>query len=181
MTPLPRLTTLLFSAALFSISPAHAQADLGVAGELDITISDLAPLFRARPPMGDCPVGETDETAHLPEGSHLLHLGVPRFFLNYQLRLQLTTDQISQLKDAREAALATWQAHQQDINALELQMWQQTGVPHPAMDEVEATILRIEQVRAAQRLAYVQAVLNASAILTADQREALVGVQGAAK
>lgn len=109
-------------------APAWGQSDIGNdPSSFGNGIPDLIELFRARPPMGECPVGATDDHGPLPEASHLLHLGVPRFYRDYRRRLQLSADQVKALKTTQEAALAAWSSQQEKIDNLELQVWVLTG------------------------------------------------------
>lgn len=156
------------------VAPAMAQSDLADPA-LYTAGPDLLEAFRARPPMGDCPIGAADETDVLPEGSHLLHLGVPRFYRDYRRRLRLTAAQIEALSAAQDQALRQWEERQARIEELERTLWQVTGASELSMKEVERILGELSDERAAQRRQYIQSVWEASRTLDDDQRRRLVG------
>ena len=164
-------------AILISIaSPAFAQSDLGSgSGEFGNDIPNLLELFRARPPMGTCPVGATDDRGPLPEGSHLLHLGVPRFYTDYRRRLGLSDEQLEALRQDQKRALEAWAKHQATIEGLEVQVWVLTGDPEFEDAELEAALRGLEKARSTQRAAYIGAVRSAAQSLTPKQRRSLIG------
>lgn len=169
---IPVFTTILWMA---SASSGFAQSGLGTDAQSLGVMPDLAELFRARPPMGDCPVGATDEQGILPAGSHLLHLGVPRFYRDYRRRLKLTGAQLEQLAKGQERALKVWATQQVSIDALEVRVWELTGARQPDFEAVEGVLSELEKARTSQRIQYIQAVREASDGLTAVQRTELVG------
>lgn len=155
-------------------TPALAQSDIG-SDDIPLDLPDLTLLFRARPPMGDCPLGEAGDGPHLAEGDHLLHLGAARFYVDYRRRIGLSEDQRSRLEALRAEAVAAWSREQERIDAGEVVLWRLTGEPKPDEAAIAGAIRELEGIRAAQRIAYVQSVLGASRLLTEDQRRALVG------
>ena len=168
---------LIFLASLLGaplVLPPAARAQSSFTDD-DLRAPDMAALHRARPPMGDCPVGEVDEPAGLPETSHLLHLGVPRFFLDHRRRLRLTVAQVDDLEARRTAALNVWKGQQRALEQLEIRLWGATGASEPDMATVVGILSEMEAQRTAQRLGFIRAVHGASSLLTLRQREKLVG------
>ncbi len=158
-------------------APAWGQSDIGNdPSSFGNGIPDLIELFRARPPMGECPVGATDDHGPLPEASHLLHLGVPRFYRDYRRRLQLSADQVKALKTTQEAALAAWYSQQEKIDNLELQVWVLTGDPTFRDEQLVGLLQDLESARASQRLDYIRAVRDAAGMLTSEQQRRLRGI-----
>lgn len=160
--------------ALLGGPPAQAQSDIG-SEDIPLDLPDLALLFRARPPMGDCPLGEEGDAMHLGAAEHLLHLGAARFYLDYRRRLGLSEEQRRQLEVLRADAVGAWAREQARIDQSEVALWALTGAPEPDEDAIAEAIRGLEAVRAAQRIAYVGSVLEASRLLKADQRRELVG------
>lgn len=161
--------------ALSLTGSAHAQGDVVSGAIVEVGVPDLTELFRARPPMGDCPVGGSGAAgAEQARSAHVLHLGVTRFYLNQRGRLQLSRTQVADLKRGRSAALDLWWRQQAALDALEVLLWEQTGSAEPDLLEVGHTVADIERTRAAQRTDYIGAVLKASRVLSEEQRAILV-------
>ena len=165
---------LLLTAAIFLV-PALGQAQGDSSLGLGAVPPDFAELFRLRPPMGACPVGETDDPGRLPEGSHLLHLGVGSFYLPHRGRLRLSPEQRDRLRLLRDAATDAWRSGEAAIERQELELWELTGASPPPAAAIEAKVEEIERSRTAQRLDYIQAVREASSILSEEQQRALTG------
>lgn len=168
--------TSVFALLLTLVAPTYAQSELGT-GPVDFgnDIPDLMELFRANPPMGTCPLGATDDRGPLPEASHLLHLGVPRFFTDYRRRLGLSDEQLETLRQSQRTALAKWTEHQSAIDAFEVRVWVLTGDPDYEERELEKVLASMTETRGAQRMAYIRAVRDAARVLTPEQRLLLTG------
>ncbi len=168
---------LTFAAVVLLAPPAvQAQGDSSLGFSIDPP--DLSELFRARPPMGDCPVGQTAPSQGLPKAAHLLHLGVAGFFLDTRIRPQLSADQRARLRGLRDASRDGWTAQESELGALEVQLWQLTGAVEPPLPLIESKVAEIERLRASQRMAFIRAVLEASEVLDEAQSELLVGTRG---
>lgn len=155
-----------------AVAPAFAQVDPDES-DLFSEVPDLLEVFKARPPMGDCPLGEQGRGGP-PAEAHLLHLGVPRFFRDHRQRLGLRPEQVEALQKAQEQALRSWSTHQARIDELERTLWQLTGAPSPSMAQVEEAVAELSKARGEQRLDYIRAVVAASGELTPDQVRRLV-------
>ena len=173
-----RTPLLLAALVVLGSVPAAAQ-DVGTFEIGDLP--DLAEALRARPPMGECPVGHTDERAALPRASHLLHLGVASFYLDFHTRLSIDAEQAQELGRLRDKATRAWARDDEELGRLELQLWEATGALQPDLARVDALVREVEAVRARQRIEYIRAVAVAASKLREDQQRALVGLRRAAK
>lgn len=62
------------------------------------------------------------------------------------------------------------------IAQAEQDLWTLTGADQPDAPKVQAKAREIEELRATQRLAFIEAVGEATKLLTAEQRSKLLGV-----
>ncbi len=158
-------------------SPAWAQAEiLG----FDVEAPDLSGLFRARLPPSECPVGHADDLDALPPGSHLLHLGVRAYFLDFRARLNLSPNQIADLRVIRQDAETARAEREEQIGRTEEELWELTGAGRPDLEAIEAKVEEIERERLEERVETIRAVVQAAARLTESQRQALLGLRPAA-
>lgn len=153
--------------------PVTVQAQAGDPFSFDIPDVDLAEFLTQRPPMGECPAGESSHPDAIPKRAHLFHLGVRNFFLDHASHLKLTTEQKESLRTLRDDTWARWKDAEQGIQSLEVELWALTGAETPRLPEIETMIRTIAERRAAQRSAYVAAVARAAQVLTPDQRRQL--------
>jgi hypothetical protein len=111
-----------------------------------------------------------DPTVATAAGSgHVLHLGERDFYLDLQSELALTDAQIQSLTAHRGQWLSERANHQSAIDAAETQLWQLTQALAPNPDQVAATVREVEQLRSAQRLAFIASVSEAVRTLTPAQ------------
>jgi len=162
------ITALLFGGAANATDPS--TLDVSVEG-----LPDLMEIFRRhRPIMGDCPVGEVGDSAPIPPGAHLLHLGTSGFYLDYAQRLELTEAQRSALREIRDGSLEAGARLDAAIEDAEHRLWAASGAGAPRQ-ELEAMVREIERLRADQRWGYLEAVERAATALTDRQRAELIG------
>jgi len=112
-----------------------------------------------------------------PGASHLYHVGSTGFFLD-QAGISLSDDQRSALNKIKERALLERGDADRRIEQAEQELWTLTGADQPDSTKVQAKVREIEQLRSNQRLAFIQTVGEATKVLTADQRTALLGMSG---
>lgn len=109
-----------------------------------------------------------------PGRSHLLHVGSTGFFLDHPEHIELSREQQSRLNQISEA----WQLKNADmqrgVDQAEQEVWTATAGADSA--KIEAAVQKAEKLRSAQRLAFVRAVMDASTVLTQEQKDVLLGV-----
>jgi hypothetical protein len=113
----------------------------------------------------------------VPGGSHLYHIGSTGFFLD-QPQIALRAEQLSALNRIRERALLERGNADRRIEQAEQELWVLTGAERPDAAKIEAKTRDIERLRTSQRLAFIQAVGEATKVLTPDQRSRLLGTGG---
>lgn len=111
----------------------------------------------------------------VPGASHLYHIGSTGFFLD-QPMLTLSSDQQSALNRIKERALLERGNAERRIEQAEQELWTLTGADQPDVAKVQAKAREIEQLRTNQRLGFIQAVGEATKLLTAEQRTHLLGM-----
>lgn len=111
----------------------------------------------------------------VPGASHLYHIGSTGFFLD-QPMITLSGDQQSALNKIKERALLERSNAQRRVEQAEQELWTLTGADQPDAAKVQAKAREIEQIRTNQRLAFIQAIGEATKILTAEQRTHLLGM-----
>jgi Spy/CpxP family protein refolding chaperone len=114
-----------------------------------------------------------------PGASHLLHIGSAGFFLNHSQHINLTADQKSKLNRLKERVMLDQASEQRTIDQVEQELYALTGSDQLDTSEVQAKIGEIEKRRAGQRMNFIQAVSEASNVLTHDQHLALLGTMPA--
>ena len=114
-----------------------------------------------------------------PGGSHLLHIGSTGFYLNHSQHITLTPDQRARLNRLKEKAMLEQASAQRGIDQGEQELYTLTGTDQPDNARIAAKIADIEKMRAAQRMNFIQAVTDASNILTHEQHQALLGTMPA--
>lgn len=109
-----------------------------------------------------------------PGTSHLLHVGSTGFFLDHPEHIELSREQQSRLNQIKEA----WQLKNADmqrgVEQAEQEVWTATAGADSA--KIAAAVQKAEKLRSAQRLAFVRSVMEASTVLTQDQKDVLLGV-----
>ena len=110
-----------------------------------------------------------------PGASHLYHIGATGFFLDHPQHIVLTTAQQAGLNRAKERALLAKGTADRAVEQAEQELWTLTAADQPDGTQVEAKIREIGMLRGAERLAFIRAVGEASALLTDEQRNSLTG------
>ena len=110
-----------------------------------------------------------------PGASHLYHVGSTGFFLNHSQHITLTGDQRFTLNRLKEKAMLDRASEQRKIDQGEQELYTLTGADQLDNSRVQMKIGEIERLRAEQRMNFIQAVGEASRVLTHDQHQALIG------
>ena len=110
-----------------------------------------------------------------PGASHLYHIGSTGFFLNHAKHLNLTADQQTRLNLMKEKATLEQASMQRRIADAEQELFTLTSADQPDQTKVAAQVRQIEKLKADQRLAFIRAVGEASAVLTDQQKQTLLG------
>ncbi len=111
----------------------------------------------------------------IPGASHVYHIGSTGFFLD-QPQLNLNTEQQTALNRIKERALLERSNAERRIEQGEQELWALTGADLPDAAKVQAKLQEIEQLRTAQRIAFIRAVGEAAKQLTPEQQNALTGM-----
>ena len=114
-----------------------------------------------------------------PGASHILHIGSTGFFLNHGQHITLTPDQKSKLNRLKEKAMLEQSSSQRQIDQAEQEVYALTGAEQVDNAKVQAKISETEKLRSTQRMSFIQAVSEASNVLTHDQHRALMGTMSA--
>ena len=110
----------------------------------------------------------------MPGASHLYHIGSTGFFLD-QPQITLTDQQQSTLNVIKERALLERSNADRRVEEAEQELWVLTGSDQPDSGRIQAKAREIEQIRTEQRLGFITAVGEATRVLTAEQRDQLLG------
>ena len=116
-----------------------------------------------------------------PGASHLYHVGSTGFFLNHSQHITLTADQRFTLNRLKEKAMLDRASEQRKIDQGEQELYTLTGADQLDNSKVQMKIGEIERLRAEQRMNFIQAVGEASKVLTHDQHQALMGTMTESK
>lgn len=125
--------------------------------------------------------GSSSVTPSQVDAPHFYHLGSNGFFLNHWRHISLTPDQILTLKHVKEKAMLNRASVQRGIDQAEQELYEFTGANQPEETRIETKIVEIEKLRADGRISFVRAVADASNVLTAKQRMALLGTTSATR
>lgn len=106
--------------------------------------------------------------------SHLYHVGATGFFLD-QPSLQLTDAQQSALNAIKAKALLARSESERQASQAEEDLWTLTGAPEPDATLIAAKVQELERIRARARLTFIEAVGEATRVLTPAQRAAVLG------
>ncbi len=110
-----------------------------------------------------------------PGASHIYHIGATGFFLDHEDHIELTTEQQSVLSRYEEKSLLAQNTADRNIEDAEQQLWELTAADEPDAALIEGKIRELEKLRGDQRLDFIRAVGEAAGVLTADQRQTLLG------
>ena len=113
----------------------------------------------------------------IPGASHLYHIGSTGFFLD-QTHITLTAQQQTSLNAIKERALLERTNAERRIAQAEQELWVLTGADQPDATKIQAKLREAEQLRTNQRLSFIQAVGEATKVLTPEQRTQLLGMAG---
>ena len=116
-----------------------------------------------------------------PGGSHLYHIGSTGFFLNHPQHITLTQDQRMTLNRLKEKAMLDQASAQRRIDQGEQELYMLTGADQPDNSKIQAKVTEIEKLRADERMNFIQAVGEATKVLTHEQHLALMGTMAASK
>jgi Spy/CpxP family protein refolding chaperone len=111
----------------------------------------------------------------VPGASHLYHIGSTGFFLD-QPMIMLSSDQQNALNKVKERALLERSNAERRIEQAEQELWTLTGADQPDSAKIQTKAREIEQIRTNQRFGFIQAVGEATKILSAEQRNHLLGM-----
>ena len=136
-----------------------------------------APAGAGMPGMG----APTSAMPGQPGASHLYHVGSTGFFLNHSQHITLTADQRVTLNRLKEKSMLDRASEQRKIDQAEQELYTLTGADQLDNSRVQAKVGEIEKLRAEQRMNFIQAVGEASKVLTHDQHQALIGTMAAGK
>ena len=110
-----------------------------------------------------------------PGLSHMYHIGATGFFLNHAEHITLSTKQQTALNVVKRKALLSKFTAQRTIDEAEQDLWELTGADEPDSSQIQAKVQTIEKLRGAQRMAFIRSVGEAATVLTAEQRQMLLG------
>ncbi len=108
--------------------------------------------------------------------SHLYHTGATGFFLDHGEHIELATEQVASLNRIREKNLLARNTADREIEQAEQELWELTAADEPDAKLIEEKVREIERLRGDQRLGFIRAVGEAAQVLTADQRQTLLGL-----
>jgi Spy/CpxP family protein refolding chaperone len=148
----------------------------GAAADTGTTMGNTASPAR---PSTDA-AGSLSSLPGVPGTSHLYHIGSTGFFLD-QPGIQLTPDQQVALNRIKQRALLARSDAERRTEQAEEELWALTSAGQPAAGQVTAKVREIEKLRADARLSFVSAVGDATKVLTATQRSALLGTKPPSK
>lgn len=109
--------------------------------------------------------------------SHLYHTGATGFFLDHGEHIGLTTEQVASLNRIREKNLLARNTAGREIEQTEQELWELTAADEPDAKLIEEKVREIERLRGDQRLSFIRAVGEAAQVLTAEQRQTLLGME----
>ena len=136
----------------------------------------------AQPPGGMAGMsGPSSAMPGQPGASHLYHIGSMGFFLNHPQHITLTQDQRMTLNRLKERAMLERASTQRRIDQAEQELYGLTGADQPDPSRIQTTVTEIEKLRADERMKFIQAVGEATNVLTHEQHLALMGTMAAGK
>lgn len=111
-----------------------------------------------------------------PGASHLYHVGATGFFLDHGEHVGLTREQVVSLNGIKQDHLLAANTTGRQIEEAEQQLWELTAADSPDAQRIEEKIREIERLRGDRRLGFIRAVGEAAEVLTAEQRQTLIGM-----
>jgi hypothetical protein len=110
-----------------------------------------------------------------PGASHIYHIGATGFFLDHPEHVHLTTEQQTALNGVKRKTLLEQATMQRQIDEVEQDLWTLTASDEPDAKKIDEKVREIEKLRGDRRIAFIRAVGEAANVLTAEQRQVLVG------
>lgn len=110
-----------------------------------------------------------------PGASHLYHIGSTNFFLDHPQHITLSLEQQNRLGEIQMNALMQRGDLNRKIQEVEEQIWILTASDQPNLSSIEAKIRESEKLQGDLRLVLIKDVGEATKVLTAEQRKALLG------
>ena len=151
-------------------------------GEMGMPPGGSTGMGAMAPPQGMAGMsGPSSAMPGQPGASHLLHIGSTGFFLNHSQHITLTAAQKSKLNHLREKAMLDQATEQRKIDEAEQELYTLTGSEQIDNAKIQAKVAETEKLRGGQRMNFIQAVSEASNVLTHDQHLALMGTMADSK
>ena len=160
------------SSASAAPAPAMGMCCMGKMGGGSAKMAGAAP----QPAAGMA--GMSGSSSAMPGrlgASHLYHIGSTGFFLNHSNHITLTDDQRMTLNRFQDKAMLDRESAQGRIDQAEQELYNLTGADQPSTSKIQAKVTAIEKLRADQRMNFIRAVGEATAVLSSDQRLVLLG------
>jgi len=137
---------------------------------------EMAGMMGMSPMGGGSPAAMTQSALPgFPGASHLYHIGATGFFLDHPQHITLTMEQQAALNQAKQTATFVKSTADRAVEQVEQELWMLTAADQPDATQIEAKIRETEKLRGDERLAFIRAVGEASALLTDGQRKSLAG------
>ncbi len=110
-----------------------------------------------------------------PGMSHIYHVGATGFYLDHPEHVMLTGVQRDRLEGIRDRASSSLAKTEAKIEDAEHQLFVLTAAPRLDADAVSAAVDKLAGLHVEARVDFIQAVGDAAQVLTAEQRQVLVG------
>lgn len=153
--------------------------DVGLMGMMNDDMSIMGAIAIGRPGSKSMKGLDEMRTASsqpgLPGISRLYHIGAAGFFLNHSEHVTLSNKQQESLNIIKRNALLSRFTAQRKIEEAEQELWEMTGADMLNATLIQAKVQAIEELRGEQRMALIQSVAQAAAVLTDKQRQSLLG------
>ncbi len=108
--------------------------------------------------------------------SHIYHIGSTNFFLDHPQHIALSQEQQAKLNQIKQQSLLGQATADRWIAEAEQELWLLTSADTPDATKIEEKIRETGKLRGDKRIAFIRAVGEAARILTAEQRQTLVGM-----
>ena len=124
---------------------------------------------------GPAPTSMQSSLPGFPGASHLYHVGATGFFLEYSAAIKLTMNQQAALNAIKETSIGNQASAQRQIDQAEQELWILTSSDQPDLLAIETKLHAIENLKSAQRIAFIRSVGEAARMLSKEQRSILLG------
>jgi len=108
--------------------------------------------------------------------SHIYHVGSTNFFLDHPQHITLSKEQQTKLNQIKQQSLLGQATSDRWIAEAEQELWLLTSEDIPDAAKIAGKIRETEKLRSDKRIAFIRAVGKAAQVLTAEQRQTLVGM-----